>query len=173
VAGFAVAVTDLDAAAASATADRLNALGLSLDVTDRDSIAAAAARAEAELGQLEVWVSNAGVSTMAPFLKIGEREWDCVMAVNAKGAFLCGQEAARRLAVGGGGAIVNVASMAGKRGAVPFLSHYVASQFAVVGLTQAMAYELAPAGIRVNCAPAMWRPPCRSARSPGKPARAA
>ena len=73
------------------------------------------------------------------------------MAVNAKGVFLCGQEAARRLAVGGGGAIVNVASMAGKRGAVPFLSHYVASKFAVVGLTQAMAYELAPAGIRVNC----------------------
>ncbi len=150
-AGFAVAVTDLDVAAASATANRLDALGLSLDVTDRDSIAVAAARAEAELGPLEVWVSNAGVSTMAPFPEIGEREWDRVMAVNAKGVFLCGQEAARRLTVGGGGAIVNVASMAGKRGAVPFLSHYVASKFAVVGLTQAMAYELAPVGIRVNC----------------------
>ena len=102
-AGFAVAVTDLDVAAASATANRLDALGLSLDVTDRDSIAVAAARAEAELGPLEVWVSNAGVSTMAPFPEIGEREWDRVMAVNAKGVFLCGQEAARRLTVGAAG----------------------------------------------------------------------
>jgi NAD(P)-dependent dehydrogenase (short-subunit alcohol dehydrogenase family) len=64
---------------------------------------------------------------------------------------LCGQVAARQLIEQGrGGAIVNVASMAGKRGAVPYLAHYVASKFAVVGLTQAMAYELAPHGIRVN-----------------------
>jgi NAD(P)-dependent dehydrogenase (short-subunit alcohol dehydrogenase family) len=49
------------------------------------------------------------------------------------------------------GVIVNTASMAGKRGAAAFLAHYVASKFAVVGLTQAMAFELAPHGIRVNC----------------------
>jgi meso-butanediol dehydrogenase / (S,S)-butanediol dehydrogenase / diacetyl reductase len=65
--------------------------------------------------------------------------------------FLCGQVAARQfIDQGGGGAIVNLASMAGKRGAAPYLAHYVASKFAVVGLTQAMALELAPHGIRVN-----------------------
>jgi NAD(P)-dependent dehydrogenase (short-subunit alcohol dehydrogenase family) len=73
------------------------------------------------------------------------------MNVNAKGPFLCGQVAAKLMIPRGGGVIVNVASLAGKRGGVPYLAHYVASKFAVVGLTQAMAYELAPHRIRVNC----------------------
>jgi meso-butanediol dehydrogenase / (S,S)-butanediol dehydrogenase / diacetyl reductase len=150
-AGYAVAVTDLDGQAARRKADELGGFGTQLDVTDRASIQAAAALTETELGPLEAWVSNAGISTMAPFLDVSDQDWDAVMAVNAKGVFLCGQEAARRLTASGGGSIVNIASMAGKRGAAPFLSHYVASKFAVVGLTQAMAFELAPANIRVNC----------------------
>jgi meso-butanediol dehydrogenase/(S,S)-butanediol dehydrogenase/diacetyl reductase len=121
-------------------------------VTDAASIRRAADEVEKALGPLEVWVSNAGVSTMAPFVDTTEEDWGRNLDVNAKGVFLCGQEAARRLiAHRRGGAIVNTASMAGKRGAVPYLSAYVASKFAVVGLTQAMAYELAPHGIRVNC----------------------
>jgi len=147
-----VAVTDLDPQAAEETAKELDTFSTRLDVTDRESIRQAADEAEKALGSLEVWVSNAGVSTMAPFTETTEEDWDRNLDVNAKGVFLCGQEAARRLiARGEGGAIVNTASMAGKRGAVPFLSAYVASKFAVVGLTQAMAYELAPHGIRVNC----------------------
>jgi meso-butanediol dehydrogenase / (S,S)-butanediol dehydrogenase / diacetyl reductase len=147
-----VAVTDLDPQAAEETAKELDTFSTRLDVTDRESIRQAADEAERALGSLEVWVSNAGVSTMAPFTETTEEDWDRNLDVNAKGVFLCGQEAARRLiGRGEGGAIVNTASMAGKRGAVPFLSAYVASKFAVVGLTQAMAYELAPHGIRVNC----------------------
>lgn len=133
-------------------AKELDTLATQLDVTDPASIRRAADLAEEALGPLEVWVSNAGVSTMAPFADTTEEDWDLNIGVNAKGVFLCGREAARRLiARGEGGAIVNTASMAGKRGAVPYLSAYVASKFAVVGLTQAMAYELAPYGIRVNC----------------------
>ena len=149
-AGYKVAVTDRDETAAQATAAALDTFWTGLDVTDRASIGAAAAAAAQNLGPLEAWVSNAGVSTMAAFLDVTERQWDETLAVNAKGVFLCGQEAAARLAANGGGAIVNIASMAGKRGAAPFLSHYVASKFAVVGLTQAMAFELAPLHIRVN-----------------------
>ena len=150
--GHRVAVTDVDRASVERTAAELGAFASRLDVTDRDSIRRAADEAEAALGPLEVWISNAGVSTMAPFVDVAEQEWDASMNVNAKGVFLCGQEAARRfIARGAGGVIVNTASMAGKRGAVPYLAHYVASKFAVVGLTQAMAYELAPFGIRVNC----------------------
>ena len=150
-AGMVVAATDVDEGAARETARRLDTFAARLDVTDRDSIERAAQEAEEELGPLEAWVSNAGISTMTPFLELDESEWDDVMAVNAKGVFLCGQVAGRRLAANGGGAIVNVASMAGKRGAVSYLSHYVASKFAVVGLTQAMAYELAAVNVRVNC----------------------
>lgn len=149
-AGEPVAVADLDEAAAKQHAAHIKGLGLAIDVTDRESIERAAAAAERELGPISVWVSNAGVSTMAKFMDVSEKDWDFVMDVNAKGPFLCGQVAGR-LMQGRGGAIVNLASLAGKRGGIPYLSHYVASKFAVVGLTQAMAYELAPYGIRVNC----------------------
>lgn len=150
--GHRVAVTDIDEAAAAAVARELDTFSSRLDVTNAASIRAAAEAAEEALGPIDVWVSNAGVSTMAPFVDTTEEDWDRNLTVNAKGVFLCGREAARRLlARGYPGAIINIASMAGKRGAVPFLSAYVASKFAVVGLTQAMAYELAPYGIRVNC----------------------
>jgi NAD(P)-dependent dehydrogenase (short-subunit alcohol dehydrogenase family) len=149
-AGERVAVADLDEAAARQHAERINGVGLAMDVTNLRSIEQAAAAAERELGPITVWVSNAGVSTMASFLDVTEKDWDFVMDVNAKGPFLCGQVAGRLMRARGG-AIVNTASLAGKRGGIPYLAHYVASKFAVVGLTQAMAYELAPFGIRVNC----------------------
>ena len=72
------------------------------------------------------------------------------MDVNAKGVFNCSQPVVRHMAAVGGGKIVNTASMAGRKGAAAFLPHYVASKFAVVGLTQAMAAELASVGITVN-----------------------
>jgi NAD(P)-dependent dehydrogenase (short-subunit alcohol dehydrogenase family) len=151
--GHSVAATDLDADAARRVAGEIggDAIGLELDVTRKPSIEAACAAAVERLGPLEAWVSNAGVSTMNRFVDLSEREIDLNFAVNSKGPLLCGQVAARQLIEqGDGGAIVNIASMAGKRGAAPFLAHYVASKFAVVGLTQAMAYELASHGIRVN-----------------------
>jgi meso-butanediol dehydrogenase/(S,S)-butanediol dehydrogenase/diacetyl reductase len=154
--GYGVAVTDLNEGTARRVAEEINAengeahAGV-LDVTDRNSIEAALDAATESFGELTGWVSNAGVSSMAPFLEISEHDWDFNLSVNAKGAFLCGQVAARCFVEqGGGGVIVNVASMAGKRGAASFLAHYVASKFAVVGLTQAMALELAPHQIRVN-----------------------
>jgi NAD(P)-dependent dehydrogenase (short-subunit alcohol dehydrogenase family) len=94
---------------------------------------------------------------MRPFLELTEEDWRFNLAVNATGALLCSQAAARQMvtqaaeAPGGlRGRIINIASMAGKRGNAPFLAHYVASKFAVVGLTQATAGELAAAGITVN-----------------------
>jgi NAD(P)-dependent dehydrogenase (short-subunit alcohol dehydrogenase family) len=151
--GHAVAVTDVDEIAARRVAAELEgARAFPLDVTDRQSIEAACESAVEALGPLQVWVSNAGISTMRPFVELTEEDWNSNMDVNAKGVFLCGQVAARQFeAQGTGGVIVNTASMAGKRGAAPFLAHYVASKFAVVGLTQAMAHELAPSNIRVNC----------------------
>jgi NAD(P)-dependent dehydrogenase (short-subunit alcohol dehydrogenase family) len=88
---------------------------------------------------------------MNPTVDLTEAEWDANMDVNAKGVFLTNQAAVRRwIATGHKGVIVNTASLAGKLGA-PLLAHYSASKFAVVGFTQALAREMGPHGIRVNC----------------------
>ena len=147
--GQTVVVTDIDEVAAQALAARLpGASAFALDVGDPAQSRDIVKKVQERLGRIDGWVSNAGVSSMARFVDIDERQYDATMAVNLKGLFFSGQAAAR--AMGQGGCIVNVASMAGKQGRVPFLADYVASKFGVIGLTQAMAFELAPLGIRVN-----------------------
>ena len=87
---------------------------------------------------------------MNPVVDLTEEEWDSNMAVNAKGVFLSNREAVRHfLAAGEKGVIVNTASLAGKIGA-PYLAHYAASKFAVIGFTQSLAREVGEHGIRVN-----------------------
>jgi len=151
-AGHRVAVTDLDVDGAGRVAATIDgAAAFELDVCNRASIESACRGAVDLLGPLETWVSCAGVSSMARFVDLTDEEIDLNLDVNIRGALVCGQVAARRLIEQGrGGCIINVSSMAGKRGGVPYLAHYVASKFAVVGLTQAMACELAPFDIRVN-----------------------
>jgi meso-butanediol dehydrogenase / (S,S)-butanediol dehydrogenase / diacetyl reductase len=150
--GHRVAVTDVNPSAALKVADELDTFSTALDVTSRQSIREAIEVAESAIGTLDGWVSNAGVSSMYRFLDVPDDDWHLMLDVNTTGVFYCGQEFARRLVEAGRpGSIVNLASMAGKQGNVPLLSHYVASKFAVVGLTQAMAHEMAPYGIRVNC----------------------
>ena len=151
-AGYSVAVADVDLEAARAVGSSLiGAAAYEVDVRSRASIEQACAEAVRSLGPLEVWVSSAGVSTMAHFLDLTDEEIDWNLDVNLRGTLIGGQVAARQMvSQGGGGAIVNVASMAGKRGGVPLLAHYIAAKFGVVGLTQAMACELAPQEIRVN-----------------------
>jgi meso-butanediol dehydrogenase / (S,S)-butanediol dehydrogenase / diacetyl reductase len=122
-----------------------------LDVSSSDAATAVADDVAERLG-LHAWVSNAGISFMHRFLDAPVERYDQTMEVNLKGVFVCGQAAARAMIrTGTAGSIVNTASMAGKQGRVPFLSDYVASKFGVVGLTQAMAYELGEHGITVNC----------------------
>jgi 3-oxoacyl-[acyl-carrier protein] reductase len=102
-----------------------------------------------ELGGIDVLVNNAGVFPRVPFLEMKEGDWDYVIDINLKGSFLCAQAAARLMvAQRRAGAIVNLASTA-VRGAVLGV-HYSASKSGVVGMTRAMALELAPHGIRVN-----------------------
>jgi meso-butanediol dehydrogenase/(S,S)-butanediol dehydrogenase/diacetyl reductase len=150
--GHRVVVTDVDAGSAAALAHTLPDAGsLALDVRQPTACEDAVREIEARFGRIAAWVSNAGVSHMARFVDIDEAKFDFTMSVNLKGLFFASQAAARAmLRSGRGGRIVNMASMAGKQGRVPFLSDYVASKFGVVGLTQAMAFELAPHGIQVN-----------------------
>jgi meso-butanediol dehydrogenase/(S,S)-butanediol dehydrogenase/diacetyl reductase len=152
-----VIVTDVDGGAARDVAASLSTAGgvghesAVLDVSSPADAASVAFDVADRVG-LDAWVSNAGISFMHPFLDAPIERYDQTMDVNLKGVFVCGQAAARAMVRSGtAGAIVNTASMAGKQGRVPFLSDYVASKFGVVGLTQAMAYELGEHGITVNC----------------------
>ena len=150
--GARVLVADLDPEMARAVAASLGDadLALQMDVRRRDSVEAGFAEAERLLGGLDLLVANAGVSTMNRAVDLTDAEWDHNFDVNARGVFLTNQCAARAfLRSGRGGAICNVASLAGKVGA-PLLAHYSASKFAVLGWTQGLARELAPHGIRVN-----------------------
>jgi NAD(P)-dependent dehydrogenase (short-subunit alcohol dehydrogenase family) len=152
-----VVVTDVDGDAARGVAATLPAgTGVQhesavLNVSSPADATSVADDVADRLG-LDAWVSNAGISFMHRFLDAPIERYDQTMDVNLKGVFVCGQAAARAMVRNGtAGAIVNTASMAGKQGRVPFLSDYVASKFGVVGLTQAMAYELGEHGITVNC----------------------
>lgn len=150
---FHVIVTDLNEQAAKDVAATLpSARAVKCDVTiPTDSVAVANSVKEIEK-RLDVWVSNAGVSKMAKFLDIDEKMYDFTLDVNLKGVFFASQAGARAMIElkTKDARIINIASMAAKAGRVPFLADYVASKFGVLGLTQAMAYELAPNDIRVN-----------------------
>lgn len=120
------------------------------DVTDAATSERLAAAATNELGGLDVWVNNAGVSVLAPIIDTSVSEMEHMLAVNYMGTFH-GVQAAARTMIGAAtpGRIINVSSEAGVQ-TFRFLGAYAASKFAVVGLTQAAALELGPFGITVN-----------------------
>lgn len=154
-AGADLALGDLDLAAASETAELLRVLGrqalpLKLDVTDRGSIDEAVARAVLTFGRIDGWVNNAGMLRMAAAVDVTPEDWAAEMEVNLSGLFAGCQAAAREMIrAGRGGAIVNVASNAGKVG-YPNMAPYNAGKAAVISLTRSLAAEWAPHRINVN-----------------------
>lgn len=121
-----------------------------VDVTDKASIKNAVDEVVKLYDKIDIFINNAGVSTMGKAIELTEEEWDFNMNVNAKGTFFGSQVAAMQMIKqGNGGKIINISSQAGKMG-IPFFAHYSASKFAVTGLTQAFALELAEHGIYVN-----------------------
>ncbi|RIH81347.1 Diacetyl reductase [(S)-acetoin forming] [Meiothermus luteus] len=154
--GFKVWITDREEAWAKAVGEALGMPYLRLDVTSRVELEEARERVYGEDGRLDVLVANAGVSTMNRFLDLTEEEWDYNMNVNAKGTFLTLQTFARAMVAQDlmpgrelRGKIIATASMAARQ-AAPLLAHYSASKFAVLGLVQAAAKELAPHRVTVN-----------------------
>jgi NAD(P)-dependent dehydrogenase (short-subunit alcohol dehydrogenase family) len=115
------------------------------DVTDE----AAVARVFARIGGVDVLVNNAGIGESAPLHQTTLESWQRHFDVNATGAFLCMRAVVPGMRERGAGAIVTVASTAGRTG-VPYTTAYTASKHAVVGLTRAVAAELAGTGVRVN-----------------------
>ena len=153
--GFHVAVADLDLERAAAVADEIRAVGrkglaVVADVSERDQLFAAVETAARELGGFDVMVNNAGIAQVAPLDEVRPEALERIQRINVGGVLWGIQAAAAKLReLGRGGRIINAASIAGHEG-YPMLGVYAATKFAVRGLTQAAARELAPFGITVN-----------------------
>ena len=152
---------DLEETAESIRKQGGDALAVELDVTDAGSCQNMIDVARKQFGGIDVLVNNAGLVKLATIADCSESDWDRIFAVNVKGVYLASRAAIPALRERGGGVILNISSIAGKRGYAG-LGAYCSSKFAVIGLTQAMAQELAEFGIRVNAicpgllATAMW-----------------
>jgi len=156
--GAAVALWDVNEAGVHAAAQAMREGGARVhavrcNVADKTSVEAALASTQAALGPVDALINNAGIFKAADFLDITEADWDAVIAVNLKGAFLVGQAVARAMAGlrsgKGFGTIVNMSSVNGTL-AIPSIASYNASKGAVNQLTRVMALALADRGIRVN-----------------------
>ena len=152
--GAAVALWDVDdargeALAASLAAQGRRALFRHCDVSRKADVDAALAATLAAFGRVDALVNNAGIFKAADFLDITESDWDAVIGVNLKGAFLVAQAVARAMAGQGGGAIVHMSSVNAVM-AIPSIASYNVSKGGINQLTRVMALALAPRGIRVN-----------------------
>jgi 3-oxoacyl-[acyl-carrier protein] reductase len=149
--GARVALGDNDAGALAETAALLQGLAGQVsthlfDVADATGVRAAIG----QIGQLEILVNNAGICPLTPPDQISEAEWDRVLAVNLKGAFLCTQAAWPGLLASGWGRVINVSSLAGQTGGVSVGVHYAASKAGLLAMTKTCARLLAPFGVTVN-----------------------
>ncbi len=149
--GAAVAVVDLDASAAQTTAEAFGAakaVGVGCDVADSASVDAAVDRVVEELGGLHVLVNNAGVTRDNLLFKMTDDDWDTVLSVHLRGAFLCSRAAQRVFVPQKYGKIVNLSSVSalGNRGQ----ANYAAAKMGMQGLTRTLALELGPYGVNAN-----------------------
>ena len=129
---------------------RVKTLAVAADVADAAAVDAMFAAVEAALGPVDVLVNNAGIAQMGLFTDLTEAEWDRVFDVNCKGMFLCSRRALPGMIAAHRGSIINLSSMWGQVGASCEVA-YSAAKAAVIGLTKALAKEVGPSGIRVNC----------------------
>ncbi|MFN5177778.1 SDR family NAD(P)-dependent oxidoreductase [Limnohabitans sp.] len=152
--GAQVVLTDVLQAQGQALANQLQAQGadarfVACDIGDKAQVDAMLAQVLAACGRVDVLVSNAGIFKSAPFLDVSEADFDAVLRVNLRGAFLVGQAVARAMKASGGGAIVHMSSVNAVM-AIPEIASYNVSKGGLNQLTRAMALALADDGIRVN-----------------------
>jgi NAD(P)-dependent dehydrogenase (short-subunit alcohol dehydrogenase family) len=151
--GARVFITDLDPGAVEAAVRELGGgcFGRAADVTKEPQVAeTVAAAAKALDGRIDILVNVAGIVGQGKVEDLTEADWDRMFAVNCKGTFLFAKHAVPLMKARRYGRIVNYSSKSGKTGSA-LMSHYSAAKAAVIGFTQALAYELADSGITVNC----------------------
>jgi NAD(P)-dependent dehydrogenase (short-subunit alcohol dehydrogenase family) len=152
--GARVAILDLDAAGAEAAAAELGTghVGVACDVTDAAACTRAAAAVIGAFGAVDILINNAGITQPLKVMEIGQREWDAVLDVNLRGVLLLSQAFIPHMRARRQGAIACMSSVSAQRGGGIFGGpHYSAAKAGVLGLAKAMARELGPDGIRVNC----------------------
>ena len=150
--GARVVITDRDGVEAAKTAQAIGdaAVAIRADVSNPEEIEALFAQAVKAFGRIDILVNNAGIGAARLVLDIGLEEWERIIRINLTGAFLCSQQAARRMiSQGTGGKIVNIVSLSGQKGGVG-RSAYGASKAGLEVLNKIMAVEFAEHGINVN-----------------------
>src|SRR4051812_32002260 len=153
--GADIVIAELDKAGAEKTAAEVQGLGrkalvLPTDVTKRGDLTAMVQRTQQQFGRIDILINNAGIYRAAATLDITDEHWDAIMDINAKAVFFATQAVLPVMIAQKRGAIVNLASMAGKIGSKTNLP-YNASKAAVVSMTKSLALAHAADGIRVNC----------------------
>jgi NAD(P)-dependent dehydrogenase (short-subunit alcohol dehydrogenase family) len=152
--GYAVGLWDVREDSAKEVLARIvseggRGLAVGVDVADHESVMAATAQTTSALGPARALVNNAGISDVRPFFEITPADWRRVLDVDLTGAFYCTQAVCEVMRDHGGGAVVNITSVAAAV-SFPDLTSYVAAKAGVIGLTRSTAQSLAPYGIRVN-----------------------
>jgi len=155
--GDAVGLLDRDGEAARRAAGALReagaaAVAVEADVAERGAVEAALDEVRAALGRIAIAVTCAGLDAFEPFTAITAESWQRVLAVNLTGTFHCLQAAVPDMIEAGWGRMVTISSASAQSGSAQ-MAHYVASKSGVIGLTKALALELAPLGITVNAIP--------------------
>jgi len=149
--GARVALFDIDDTSGEALASELEGCRYwSVDVADGAAVSAAFEEVRDHFGAVDMLVNNAGVAPPFTLDNIPEGEWQRVININLTGSFNCIQAAVPLMKEVGGGAIVNIASVAGKNISMAAGMHYTTSKWGLIGLSRHLAYELAASGIRVN-----------------------
>ena len=144
-----VVIADVDDVRGHALAQELQALYVHCDVGDKVDVDALVQRTVAKHGRIDVLVNNAGIFRATPFLEVTEEDFDAVIRVNLKGAFLVAQAVARQMAKAGSGSVINMSSVNAVM-AIPNIASYNMSKGGINQLTRAMALALADHGVRVN-----------------------
>jgi NAD(P)-dependent dehydrogenase (short-subunit alcohol dehydrogenase family) len=152
--GRAVGVLDIDgegaqAAAAEIVATGGKAIALRTDLGERGQIEAAVAETRARLGSITIVVNNGALESFAPVSEVSEAEWERLMAVNLKGAFILAQAALPDMVAAGWGRIINISAFGAQIGA-PNMALYTATKGGLISMTRSMAVELGRQGITVN-----------------------
>ena len=155
--GIAIGVLDLLEEGAAAVADEINADGgraiaLSADVSKREDVAAALAKLREAFGPVTIVVNNAGITGFVPFLELTDEDWDRMLTVNLKSAFIVTQLVLPDMIEAGWGRIINISSSSAQTGAVK-MAHYSSSKGGMIALTRTLAQEFGEYGITSNTIP--------------------